>query len=170
MATYQEILDDFFYLRFPRSFNTFEEFEAADGPEDRQETVRLLKLMLAEAPITATRILSVDYFPQTPESFLILDERLDPSVAERLIAASNPDDENNPFKLTVCELAVHLGAVLASEYGGGWQFARYPNYFQSRLFLGTVEVHVFDIIMKKCSTDRTTESICDKIRQNLAGR
>jgi hypothetical protein len=165
MATYEQLNVAYFYVRYPRRFASVADFEAEPGEEDRAITERLFGKMAIEAPTTARIEFGIDYFPDTSECFAILDEFLTPEIADRWIAESDPEDENNHLKLNVCELAVHVGNVIVREFHGEWRYARYPNFFNSTVLLAHIEVHVFDMLLKKCSDDYRHENIAEKVAE-----
>ena len=48
------------------------------------------------------------------------------------------------------------------EYSGHWRYARFPNFYQSTVIVGDVEFHIFDTVMKRCSTDFGHETLATK--------
>jgi hypothetical protein len=160
VPTYAEISDDWFFLLHPKG-HSFESFEAEEGTEDREKTRVLLGKMEAELPRTFSELLDVP-FEYAPALLHRIDNALNRTAVAYWISRSDPEDPNNEFKLTVCELAVYLGALLVREHGGEWRYARFPNYFQSGVVVNNVEFHVFDTVMKRCSTDRSHETLVQK--------
>lgn len=160
---YEDILNTWFYVLYPRKSGSVEAFEAEDGIEDRLKTADIFVKMLAEAPKTVAQVFEVDDFPLTLDAFSILDAHLTPQVANGWMQRSDPDHANNFFKLNVCELAVHLGTAAMNALEGRWRFSRFPNYFTSGVVVGQLEFSIFDSVIKKCSSDFGHESLHDKL-------
>jgi len=163
MSTYAEILRDWFFLLYPKTYRSYDEFEAESAIEDRLATHRLLTRMREEAPLTAQRLLGQADLALTSDSLAVLDRLVSPIAAAEWMRRSDPDDPDNEFKLTVSELAVHFGTVLIGSIGGAWRFARMPNYFQSFVTAEDYDFLVFDVLIKKCSSDFGAESIVSKL-------
>jgi hypothetical protein len=160
VPTYAQISDDWFYLLLPKG-HTLESFEAAEGAEDREKTKRVLGQMEEELPRTFENLLELQ-FAYSPALLTRIDNALNQRAVEFWIRRSDPEDPNNFFKLTLSELAVYLGTLLVRENSGQWRYARFPNFFQSTVVVGSVEFHVFDTVMKRCSTDRSHETLATK--------
>jgi len=159
VPTYETISDDWFYLLLPKG-HTLESFEAEAGAEDREKTRKLLTQMEEELPRTF-KSLGLD-FAYSPALLSRIDDALDQRTITSWIRRSDPEDVNNDFRLTLSELSVYLGNLLVREHGGEWRPARFPNYFQSSVAVGSLEFHVFDTLMKRCSTDRSQETLTTK--------
>ena len=160
MPTYSEIASGWFFLLLPRG-DTFESFEAAEGAEDREATKRVLGQMEEELPRTFTNLLEIP-FAYSPSLLHRIDNALNQTAVAFWVRRSDPEDPNNFFKLTLSELAVYLGTLLVREYSGEWRYARFPNFSQSTVVVGSVEFHAFDTVMKRCSTDRSHETLATK--------
>ena len=160
MPAYSEIVDDWFYLLLPAG-RTAESFEEEPAPEDRAKTEDILQKMTDELPRLFAEVLRIP-LEYSPRTLARIDRVLHQRAIARWVAESDPEDPNNDFKLTLCELAVFLGNLLVIEHGGSWHFARFPNYFNSTVIVGEVEFHVFDTVMKRCSADHGHETLASK--------
>lgn len=161
MATYEEIVDAWFFLRIPKGVS-YEAFEGEPGEADRKKTRDVFEKMRRAIPDTTRRFFSVERLPYTEQGLVLLDERLTPKVAQEWMDHSDPNDPNNFFKLTMSELAVYLGDTYIRTIGGEWKYSRMPNFFQSYVEVLDFEVFVFDMVMKKCSSDVGHESLAGK--------
>lgn len=161
MPTYDEISNDWFYLLLPTG-QTFEELEAGEDFDDREKTKAILRQMERELPRTFKDVLRIEHFEYSTKVLKRIDEALTPEMIASWIRDSDPDDSNNDFKLTLSELAVYFGSLLAREHRGEWHYARFPNFFESSVVIGDVAFHVFDSLMKRCSDDRCAETLVSK--------
>jgi len=96
MLTYAE---NWFYLLLPKG-DTYETFEAADGKDDRRKTETVIMQMKDGLPRTLKDILSIDPFEYSVDVLARIDEKLTEQVVSRWVRESDPDDQNNCFKLT----------------------------------------------------------------------
>ena len=71
MDRYEDILNAWFYVLYPKRYRSVEAFEAEDGLDDRTKTAELFVKILAEAPTTARRMFEIDDFPLTVERWLM---------------------------------------------------------------------------------------------------
>jgi len=163
MATYEEISATWFPLRFKKECGSFEAFERESAQDDRQASKVLIERMSFEAPRTARAVFGLDDFGEGLESIEILDAHLSPAFADSWMRNSDPCDPNNHFKLTLSEFSAHYGEVMVRILGGGWNFARMPNYFESKVVVGDYLFNVFDALMKRCSDDYSETELCVKL-------
>ena len=161
MPTYSEISDEWFYLLLPRG-RTLESFEAEEGLEDRKKTRTVFEQMERELPVTLREELRIRRFDYSVDTLEEIDEALTTDRIASWIRMSDPDDPNNTFKLTLSELSVYFGNLLKRENNGEWRHARFPNFFQSSVIVKDVAFHVFDTLMKRCSSDRPHETLTSK--------
>ncbi|HXH95192.1 MAG TPA: hypothetical protein VNN25_26695 [Thermoanaerobaculia bacterium] len=170
MVKYNVISDEWFYLLLPKG-QPFDQFEAADGTQDREKTKTVLSQMAGELPRSFSEILHLSHFEYSVTLLGRVDEALTPDVIESWMEKSDieswmeksdPDDPNNFFKLTLSELAVYLGSLLIRHHGGEWHYSRFPNFFQSSVVINDIAFHVFDTLMKRCSEDHGHEKLLSK--------
>jgi hypothetical protein len=117
--------------------------------------------MAEELPRTFADVLEIP-FQYSPALLHRIDNALNRTAVAFWMSRSDPEDPNNDFKLLLSELAVYLGALLVRENAGEWRYARFPNFSQSTVLVGDVEFHVFDTVMKRCSTDFGHETLVSK--------
>jgi hypothetical protein len=161
MPTYSEISDQWFYLLLPKGL-TLESFEADDGAADRLKTRTLFEQMERELPLTFENVLRIGRFEYSVGTLRRIDDALTADRIASWIKQSDPDDPNNFFKLTLSELSVYFGNLLQRESRGEWHHARFPNFSQSTVVVNDVAFHVFDSLMKRCSSDRYQETLTSK--------
>jgi hypothetical protein len=164
MATYDQILEKWFYLLLPEGVS-MEQHESEPGIEDRMASRDIIRRMASEAPTTAKELCGISELPVSEKSLKILDRFITPENAEDWMESSDPDDPNNHFKLTVCEFSAHFGDVIVRTLNGAWRYARAPNYFLSKVVTEGADFYVFNVIMKKCSDDYRHESLTEKFKQ-----
>lgn len=162
MATYSEISNKWFTLRLPKGYLSLEDYEREAAPADRAKTAELISKMIAEAPLTADGLFGVGVLPKTRDSIIVLDRLITPTAADMWMGVSDPRDPENEFTLNISEFATWFGEMLRRQLGGEWKYARSPNYFESVVRIGTFELLPFDILMKKCSDDFSTETLLEK--------
>lgn len=158
---YQKILNTWFFVYYPKG-SSIDEYEADAAIEDRLATRALFGKMRNEVPKTLHRLFEIDL---QEDVWVDLDEQLTPDVAEQWMAASDPDDPNNEFKLNVSELSVAFGDCLVASTGAAWHYARMPNFWLSSLRRSEVEALIFHTVIKKCSDDFGGEKLVEKLAQ-----
>jgi hypothetical protein len=162
MLRYEELLDTWFFVRVPKGIS-FDEFERQDAIEDREKSRNVLTRMEVELPRTCQNIFNVARFEWSLDVLARIDLALDPPEIANWINASDPNDPNNFFKLTVSEIAVYFGELLRRKrLDCEWGYARFPNYFQSAIVIRDVAIHVFDTVIKRCSRDYQQETLLTK--------
>ena len=157
LPTFAAISDEWFYLRLPRGVS-LEAHEAEPGHDDRVETARVLRLFREHLNDT-TALFGLRDLPLTIEGLQHLDPCLTPAFFGELLGGSDPDDPNNLFKLTLSELAVYLGDVVADQLGGVWRLARMPNYHESVVVVENYEYCVWNPVMRRASSDQAHSSL-----------
>jgi hypothetical protein len=89
--------------------------------------------MGTQAAVTAKLLFGLHGFPLQLDTLMILDELSE--IAQEWLRHSDPQNLNNEFVRTFSELALHVGDVVVNELGGGWQYARAPNFFESSVIV-----------------------------------
>lgn len=161
LPTYAEISDRWFFLRLPQAV-ALEVHEAEPAARDRLRSEKAVETLRRELTTTLVSLGVAHPLPTTREGLVVVDALVTPDFVKELIEASDPDDPNNCLKLRISEFSVFLGDVAVSELGASWRYARFPNYQQSVVVAHQLELLVWDVVMKRFSSDEGRTPLADR--------